>query len=215
VAACCVFVIKYFIVQNFRVPTGSMENTILIGDFLFANKFIYGTKLPRIDKRFFKLRDPVRGDIIVFRYPLEPRKAYIKRCVGLPGDTLKIKDKAVYVNGTRLMEAYVTHNDKRTYPAGGVSRKDPEYQKHWEMSQFIRMSGAVRDNFGPVVIPEGSYFMLGDNRDNSLDSRYWGPVAQELILGKALFLYWSWDPGIPFHRIWDKIRWRRIGRPIG
>ncbi len=214
VAACCVFFIKYFIVQNFKVPTGSMEKTILVGDFLFANKFIYGIKLPRINRRFLKLRDPQRGDIVVFRYPLQPRKAYIKRCIGVPGDTIEIRDKVVWVNGTALVEPYVTHKDGRMYPPLELDRGNPYYQRVWEERGFVRAGGSVRDNFGPIGLPEGCFFMLGDNRDNSLDSRFWGPLQQELILGEALFLYWSWDPLIPVYRIWEKVRWRRIGRPI-
>lgn len=214
IAAVCVFFIKYFIVQNFRVPTGSMENTILIGDFLFANKFIYGTKLPRIDRRFLKLRQPKRGDVVVFRYPLEPRRAYIKRCIGLPGDTVEIKDKVVHVNGTALVEPYVIHSDSRIYPALELPQGNPYYQQLWEDRGFIRAGGRIRDNFGPVTMSEGCFFMLGDNRDNSLDSRFWGPLSGKLILGKAFILYWSWDPWVPFYRIWHKVRWRRIGRPI-
>jgi len=214
VAACCVFFIKYFVIQNFKVPTGSMEKTILVGDFLFANKFIYGVKLPRIEKRFLKIREPRRGDVVVFRYPLEPRKAYIKRCIGTPGDTIEIRNKVVYVNGAPLVENYVTHRDRTVYPALESSGGNAHYQKLWQDRGFARAGGRVRDSFGPIEVPESSYFMLGDNRDNSLDSRFWGPVQEELILGKALFLYWSWDSTVPLYRIWEKVRWKRIGSPV-
>ncbi|MBN2406415.1 MAG: signal peptidase I [Elusimicrobia bacterium] len=165
-----------FIIQAFKIPSGSMENTLLIGDHLFVNKFIYGIRVPfRKDKRLLVIKKPQRGDIIVFEYPKEPSKDYIKRCIGLPGDTIEIVDKQVYVNGRLQDEPYVVHKDPLTYPN----------------SQYTSESRKNRDNFGPIVVPEGEYFMMGDNRDYSSDSRFWGPLPEKYIKGEALLIYWK------------------------
>jgi signal peptidase I len=166
------------VAQAYQIPSGSMENTLLIGDFLFINKMIYGAELaPGIhgnnlfDIRFPAFRKPKRGDIIVFRYPVNPAVDYIKRCIATEGETLEIRDKAVYVDGKKLDEPYAIHSDPRVIPRGG----------------------APRDNFGPLVVPKGCIFMMGDNRDNSYDSRFWGPLPIDEVKGKAMFLYLSWD----------------------
>jgi signal peptidase I len=166
------------VAQAYQIPSGSMENTLLIGDFLFINKMIYGAELaPGIhgknlfDIRFPAFRKPKPGDIIVFRYPVNPTVDYIKRCIATEGQTLEIRDKAVYVDGRELDEPYAIHSDPRVLP---------------------REAGP-RDNFGPIVVPEGCIFMMGDNRDNSYDSRFWGPLPIREVKGKAMFLYLSWD----------------------
>ena len=171
-------VIRGLVVQAFRIPTGSMEDTLLVGDFLFVNKLVYGSEIDigfaghrLVYHRFPAIRKPHRGDIIVFRYPDDPSRDFIKRCVAVEGQTVQIKDKLLYVDGKAQVEPYVIHGDERVLPR--------------EVSQ--------RDNFGPIVVPKGHIFMMGDNRDNSHDSRFWGPLAVNLVKGKAMILYWSWD----------------------
>jgi len=164
--------IMTFIIQAFKIPSGSMKNTFLIGDHLFVGKFIYGTRIPFTDRVVFPLRKLHRRDIIVFRFPLEPDKDFIKRCMALPGDTVEMRDKKLYVNGELQDEPYVIHADRETY----------------SLSDTSAQSG--RDNFGPVTVPDGKYFVMGDNRDASYDSRFWGFLERKYIKGKALFVYW-------------------------
>jgi signal peptidase I len=158
--------IRAFVIQAYQIPSGSMLDTLLIGDRLLVNKFVYGVKIPFTDKVVFDVGDPELGDIIVFAYPLDVSKDYIKRIVGVPGDTLEMRDKVLYRNGNRVNEPYVRHSD-------------PHFRRN-------------RDTFGPLAVPEGKYFVMGDNRDNSADSREWGFVERTLIRGKAWRLYWSW-----------------------
>lgn len=196
VAVALTLVIRTFVIQAFRIPTGSMEDTLLVGDFLFVNKFLYGAPIPFTDARTPAIRAPRHGDIMVFKYPKDPSRDFIKRVIGLPGDTIEIKDKIVYVNGVAQREPYVKFSSSRIQPK--------EYQ-----NPVIYPPGAGnRDNYGPYVVPQGNYFMMGDNRDNSDDSRFWGPLDGHLIKGKALFIYWSWDK--------EKMRPRlsRLGRII-
>lgn len=196
VAVALTLVIRTFVIQAFRIPTGSMEDTLLVGDFLFVNKFLFGAPIPFTDARTPEVRDPERGDILVFRFPKDPSRDFIKRVIGLPGDTIEIRDKTVYVNGTATREPYVKFLNRQILPR--------EYQNN-----NIYPSGAGnKDNYGPYVVPAGHYFMMGDNRDNSEDSRFWGPLDKRLIKGKALFIYWSWNK--------DKMRPRvsRLGRII-
>lgn len=187
-------VIRGLIVQAFRIPTGSMENTLLVGDFLFVNKLVYGSEIDIgagghriIYYRFPAIRQPHRGDVIVFRYPDDPSRDFIKRCVAVEGQTLEIRDKVLYINDVPQKEPYVIHSDDRIIPR--------------EVS--------ARDNFGPTVVPRGHIFMMGDNRDNSHDSRFWGPLPLNLIKGKAMILYWSWDAerGAPrLNRLFHPVR---------
>ena len=180
------FIIRSCIVQAFEIPSGSMEDTLLVGDHLFVNKFIYGIKIPFIDKRVLKLRDPQRGDVMVFEFPEDRSKDFIKRVIGVPGDEIQVRDKQVYVNGALYRNPHEVHKETDLLP---------------------REQGP-RDNFGPVRVPAKSYFMMGDNRDRSYDSRFWGFVPESDIVGKALIKYWSWDKDS-----W-RVRWDRIGRLI-
>ncbi len=163
--------IRTYVVQAFKIPSGSMEPTLLIGDHILVNKFIYGTELPFSNKRLFAVRAPRGGDVIVFEYPRDPSKDFIKRVVGIPGDVVAEKNKVVYVNGKRTVDSFAEHTDPGIKP-GDI---DP------------------RDNFGPVAVPPGEYFVMGDNRDESYDSRYWGFVPMQNIKGEAFVIYWSWD----------------------
>jgi signal peptidase I len=200
IAVIAALIIRALFIQAFRIPTGSMENTLLIGDFLLVNKFIYGARVPFTDYRLPKIKEPEQGDIVVFKYPRDPKLDYIKRCVAISGQTVEIRDKLLYVNNKRVLaDTAYTHFLYDRIP-GHV--RDPEIfppGKNWN-----------RDNYGPFVVPEGHIFMMGDNRDNSLDSRYWGPLPLENVVGEALIIYWSWDFNIPMYKFFTKVRWRRI-----
>jgi len=187
IAALMALVIRTFIIQAFKIPSGSMEKTLLIGDHILVNKFLFGTKIPFVDKKYLIIREPVRGDIIVFKYPEDETKDFIKRVIGTPGDVVEISNKKVYVNGKPLVEPYTVYAD------GDVLAKSLQ----------------ARDNFGPVKVPPDEYFMMGDNRDRSHDSRFWGFVDKNKIIGKALVIYWSWDSDdhwVRFGRIGNIVR---------
>lgn len=176
--------IRAFVVQAFKIPSGSMEPTLQVGDHILVNKFIYGVRLPIINTTIIPVSEPERGDIIVFEYPVEPDKDFIKRVVAVPGDVVEIRNKKVYVNGRRVDNYTVKHTGSR----------------------ILSESASTRDNFGPVTVPGDSYFVLGDNRDNSYDSRFWGFVRKSALKGEAFIIYWSWD------RNDFGVRWGRIGR---
>ncbi|HPN37489.1 MAG TPA: signal peptidase I [Melioribacteraceae bacterium] len=266
-AAVAALLIKSFLIETSRVPTGSMEKTILVGDFLFVNKFIYGSSSPRnipftdITLPYFQLPalgEPDRFDIVVFEYPgdrdeLKPTviNNYVKRLIGLPGDTVFIKDKIVLINGKEIKRPhFIQYSNQMPIPKGIPNPVIFPYGSEWN-----------EDNYGPIVVPkkgdkiklsrgnieiyrniidreygkrvvtvEGDeikvngktvseytikqnfYFMMGDNRDNSADSRFWGFVPREKILGQAWMIYWSWDPGIPFSNIFDLLSSVRLNR---
>jgi len=171
IAILLALVIRTYLVQAFKIPSGSMEDTLAIGDHLLVSKFMYGTKIPFVDTRVLKVRDPRRGDVIVFEYPEDPSKDFIKRVIGVPGDVVEGKEKKVYVNGTLYENPHEVHKEKDIIPK--------------EMNP--------RDTFGPVTVPAGSYFVMGDNRDRSYDSRFWKFVRRDQIKGLAFIKYWSWD----------------------
>jgi len=162
-------IIRALVIQAFTIPSGSMKQTLLVGDYVLVNKFVYGPRIPFTDKRFFKLKDPQRGDIIVFKYPRDHDRDFIKRVIGTPGDTVEVINKIVYVNGHRLEDSFAQYTENTLYPAQALPR----------------------DNFGPITVPPNKYFAMGDNRDHSEDSRYWGFVDRSEILGKAFIIYWS------------------------
>lgn len=171
IAILLALVIRTYLVQAFKIPSGSMEDTLAIGDHLLVSKFIYGTNLPFTENRVLKLRDPRQGDVIVFEYPEDPSKDFIKRIVGTPGDVVEGKEKKVFVNGKPYENIHEVHKEKEIIPK--------------EMNP--------RDTFGPVTVPAGSYFVMGDNRDRSYDSRFWKFVKRDQIKGLAFIKYWSWD----------------------
>jgi len=164
---------RIFVFQAFKIPTGSMEDNLKVGDHIIVNKFIYGPG-PSMGG-LLPLRDIKRGDIIVFRYPLQPDTDFVKRVIGMPGDTVEVRDKIVSVNGTPTNEPYVVHDDPQVYP---LQPALPEPYRS-------------RDQFGPFKVPQGQYFAMGDNRDRSSDSRYWGTVPRTMIKGRAFMVYWS------------------------
>ena len=168
--------VRTWAVQAFKIPTGSMENNLLIGDHLLVNKFVFGPAASAAERAILPIREVRRGDIVVFKYPDEPERDFIKRVIGLPGETLELRNKKVYVNGQPLDEPYV-HFLEPAHDAQEVTSFD------------------VRERYGPVRVPQGQYFVMGDNRDNSQDSRYWGFLPRSYIKGKALMIYWSYDSG--------------------
>lgn len=186
IAVVLALLIRTYVVQAYKIPSGSMLETLQIGDHLLVNKFIYGVPVPFTEARVLALRDVERGDVIVFKYPEDESKDFIKRVIGLPGDTVEVINKTVYVNGKPYHVASEQHLDPLTYPA--------ELQP--------------RDNLGRITVPPESYFVMGDNRDHSLDSRFWGFVRKDQVLGKAVIIYWSWN------RDESQVRFSRIGHLI-
>ncbi|MFA6433879.1 MAG: signal peptidase I [Elusimicrobiales bacterium] len=197
-------VVMYLFIQAFKIPSGSMRVTFLEGDHLFVNKFIYGFRIPYTHKKILDFKKIKRGEIVVFQFPSsDPAeeqcggsqygKDFIKRVIGLPGETVELRDGVVYINGTKLPdEPYTQYLDPVRYPGPHISKMPPaDYQAFWENRTLAkRVSELVRDNFGPVTVPPGHYMVMGDNRDRSCDSRYWGPVPAYLIKGRAWFIYW-------------------------
>lgn len=202
--------VRTSVVEAFKIPTSSMEGTLLVGDFLLVNKAIYGAHVPGTDVTLRPFAEPERGDVIVFHPPHEPEKNYVKRLVGVPGDTLEMRDKRLYLNGAPTYEPYVQHVDGRrdaTHPAMG-------WQSHHLVASPLRRQ-PTRDNWGPLVVPEGRYFTLGDNRDNSEDSRYWGFVKRDQIRGRPWFVYYSHESSTPPTGPWlSRVRWSRAGTVI-
>jgi signal peptidase I len=194
VAVILALFIRTFVVQAFKIPTGSMEPNLLVGDHLLVNKFVFAPTATPVERLILPMRDIKRGDVVVFKFPEEPERDFIKRVVGLPGDTVEIRSRQVFINGTRIEEPYAHY----LFPVGDD-----------EAGSFD-----VRARYGPVTVPAAHYFMMGDNRDNSQDSRYWGFMPQEYIKGKALFVYFSFgeEPGLA--GLVGGIRWNRIFHQI-
>jgi signal peptidase I len=163
--------VRTFVFENFKIPSGSMEDNLLVGDHLVVNKFIYGEHASTPIHKLFGYREPRRGDVVVFKYPNQPRRDFIKRCIAVAGDTVEVRDKVLHINGEPQDEPYVV----------------------FKGNQAGRTRGLPGDNYGPRVVPEGTIFCLGDNRDNSLDSRFWGPVPLSYVKGRAVLIYWSYE----------------------
>jgi len=203
-------VIRTFLVEAFQIPSGSMERTLLAGDFLFVNKAVYGAQIPGTHARLPAFEAPRRGDVIVFAYPKNPVLNYVKRVIGLGGDTVEMRAGQVRVNGRRLVEPYV----QRVDPARDIT--DPEFS--WQRTYAIgapddpRRLRPTRDNWGPLLVPAGKFFVLGDNRDNSADSRYWGFVDAGAVKGRPMVVYFSYDRETHDALPWlTDIRWNRLG----
>jgi signal peptidase I len=177
--------VRSFVVQAFKIPSGSMEPTLLVGDHILVNKFIYGIRIPVIGTKILPFAKPQRGDVIVFIFPKDRSKDFIKRVIGLPGEKVQIRERKIYINDRLIAD-----------PWG--------FFQSWEMP--------TSDNYGPTEVPPGHLFVMGDNRENSEDSRYWGFVPLDDVLGKAFIMYWSWD--WQASSLVSKVRWGRIGRVI-
>ncbi|MGE0394425.1 MAG: signal peptidase I [Vicinamibacterales bacterium] len=169
--------VRTFAFQAFKIPTGSMEQNLLIGDHLLVNKFLFGPAASSLERALLPVRDVQRGDIVVFKYPEEPERDFIKRVIGLPGETLELKGRTIYINGAPLSEPYAQFIEPGQPGAPSEDGAD----------------GDVRRKYGPVTVPSGHYFMMGDNRDNSQDSRYWGFLPRDYMKGRAAFIYWSYE----------------------
>jgi signal peptidase I len=174
VAVILALFVRTFVFQAFKIPTGSMKPNLLVGDHLLVNKFIFSPTVSPLERALLPMREVRRGDIIVFKFPEEPERDFIKRTIGLPGETLELKNQTVFINGQALTEPYAHY----LFPPAGDTPAD---------------GFDLRRKFGPVTIPDGHYFMMGDNRDDSQDSRFWGFLPQSYIKGRALFIYWSFD----------------------
>ena len=211
--------IRTFVVEAFKIPTSSMENTLLVGDFLLVNKAAYGTRIPGTDLHIAALKEPERGDVVVFHPPHEPDKNYVKRVVGLPLDTLEMRGKQLYRNGFPIDEPYARHDDDRGDTVHPNMRWQSGYliaaTPSWDTESASPKYQPTRDNWGPLVVPDGSYFMLGDNRDNSEDSRYWGFVERDQIRGEPWLVYYSSDHSLGAAPSWlRRVRWARLGTAI-
>lgn len=178
--------IRTFVVQAFKIPSGSMKETLQIGDHILVNKFVYGIRMPFTQKTLISMHDPDRGDIVVFKFPEDPDKDFIKRVIAVGGDTVEIRDKKVFVNGKPAEYQQAVFTDERMIPA----------------------NIQPRDNMKQITVPENSLFVMGDNRDHSYDSRFWGFVKRSAIKGKAFIIYWSWDKE---QDLVHSVRWNRIG----
>ena len=229
IAALLFFAVRAFVVEAFKIPTSSMEGTLLVGDYVLVNKAVYGTEVPLLGLRLPAWREPARGEVVVFHPPHEPLKNYVKRVVGVPGDTLEMRAKTLLVNGREMQENYVHHIDR----SRDATHSDMKWQRSHLLARGIVRDRAYwgdneggggsprddyrpsRDNWGPIAVPEGSYFVLGDNRDNSEDSRYWGFVDRRSIRGQPWRLYFSYngsvEPNVPLLRA---VRWERVGQAI-
>jgi signal peptidase I len=211
IAAIVALFIRQFIVEAFKIPSGSMIPTLTIGDHLLVNKFIYGPRIPFTDNRLFSWKEPKRGEIVVFKYPENEEKNFIKRVVGVPGDKIEIKNGKLFIN-----DQMVPLTDLGDYEGKDQSGGLPFYSKPKLLEEqlgtmrhrILYLRDQSGSNFGPKIVPRESVFVMGDNRDNSQDSRVWGFVNYSKILGRALIIYWSWDG----NGRW--VRWERIGTLI-
>jgi signal peptidase I len=206
-------VLRTFVVEAFVIPSGSMENTLLVGDFLFVNKFLYGAEIPFIHRFLPMVRDPERGDVVVFDSvePTEAGMKIVKRVIGLPGDTLQMKGGVMYRDGKRMVEPYAINSN----PAQGADVLSRMQMREWQVRHFAgpvppRYAPDLHD-WGPVIVPPDSLFVMGDNRDDSLDGRYWGFLPRVNVRGRPMLVYFSYDAE-SYHRLafLTQIRWHRL-----
>lgn len=206
------FFLRTFLIEAFRIPSGSMENTLLVGDFLFVNKLLYGAEVPIINKRLPAIREPRRGDILVFDSVEEEGLKVVKRLIGVPGDTLAMENGTLFRNGKATPEPWVVRSD----PNAGADPLQREQMRRWQIPHLVKGIDPSTyrpdlNNWGPIVVPADSFFMMGDNRDGSYDGRYWGFLPRLHVRGKPLLVYYSFDGDtykpLPF---FTNIRWRRI-----
>jgi signal peptidase I len=203
--------LRTFVLEAFRIPSGSMENTLLAGDYVLVNKAIYGPKLPFTHWSLPGIASPERGDIVVFEPPHDAGRSYVKRLVAVPGDTVEMQDRELRVNGDKVAEPYALRSNRQdVHPASAL------WQCRYMPGLSSRDCDPSRDTWGPVVVPEDQYLVLGDNRDDSEDSRYWGFVPRDAIRGRPLVVYFSVGPESWYDDAgWsDRVRWNRIGHAL-
>ncbi|MCU7917402.1 MAG: signal peptidase I [Candidatus Thiodiazotropha sp. (ex Epidulcina cf. delphinae)] len=213
-----VLILRSFLVEPFRIPSGSMMPTLLIGDFILVNKFSYGIRLPVLNEKIIDLGEPQRGDPVVFRYPKQPWVDYIKRVVAVPGDTIYYRNKTLYVNGEAMPQTplgqYTGVGSGERMTGALMAVENLDGTEHTllinPLAPDLPMGCRVLRN-GPITVPEGNYFVMGDNRDNSNDSRCWGLVPEENLVGKAFGIWMNWDSDI---NAFPPIAWERIGKGI-
>jgi signal peptidase I len=207
-------IVRAFLVEAYRIPSGSMERTLLVGDFLLVNKLVYGAEIPFTNKRLPAVHQPRYRDVVVFKFPEDPSKNYVKRLVGLPGDTLSMRGGTLVRNGKPQDERrFVTHIE----PNADQTGEEFDWQREFLVMRTARAPTyhPSRDNWGPIVVPAKHYFMLGDNRDDSLDSRYWGFVADSLVLGSPMVVYYSYAHDSTDSLDWlTHVRWSRLGEVV-
>ena len=213
-------VLRTFVVEAYKIPSGSMERTLLVGDFLLVNKGRYGAEVPYLRRRLPAVRAPQLGDILVFHWPTDPSKNFVKRLVGRPGDTLAMQGGSLRRNGVLLRETYVSHTDPDVDPMTDAFRWQRGYLTNTAAAADVSVGmppiyRPSRDNWGPIVVPPKHLFVLGDNRDNSLDSRYWGFVPDSLLRGTPWIVYYSFTPDSLARVPWlTRIRWGRLGASV-
>ncbi len=204
-----VWVLRSFVIQPYRVPTGSLEPTVMPGDFIAVSQFSYGLRFPVLNTKFLNVSEPHRGDIALFRWPVNPKIIFVKRVIGLPGDHVVYKNKVLTVNGVRATQRFI----KKTYDYGNApGQKRLVYEMREDLGGvkhdiFIQPVGGETRNYD-ITVPPHAYFMMGDNRDNSDDSRSWGFVPEKNLIGKAFAIWFSWDP------LHHRVRWNRVGRGV-
>lgn len=205
------FLLRTFLVEAFRIPSGSMENTLLIGDFLFVNKALYGAEVPLVHTRLPAVREPQRNDILVFDSVEEEGLKVVKRLIGVPGDTLWMENGELWRNGQKVNEPYVLHTD----PSRSEDQVQRMKMREWQLPHLVKRDPATYkpdlQDWGPIVVPPDSFFMMGDNRDSSYDGRYWGFLPRANVRGRPLVVYYSYDPSswraLPFL---SAVRWKRL-----
>lgn len=203
-----ILLVRSFVVEPFRIPSGSMIPTLVVGDFILVNKFAYGLRLPVGHRKIIPIGEPARGDVVVFRYPENPRQDYIKRVIGVPGDEISYRGDVLYLNGQRVQADYIGPYEESSDPAGRGLSGSELFQEHLPgRPHRILETPAARSTLeGSWTVQDGQYFVMGDNRDNSLDSRYWGFVPEGNLVGKAMVVWLSYAGGFDVDRIGTLIK---------
>jgi len=202
-----ILLFRSFIAEPFKIPSGSMMPTLLVGDFILVNKFAYGLRLPVLDKKILAVGEPERGDVFVFRYPQNPKEDYIKRVIGLPGDEITYRNKTLFVNGVEVAETDLGNYVGPSEPGRNLGNARVLQEKLGEVEhRILEIPNTWIGHEGSWTVPAGHYFAMGDNRDSSADSRFWGFVPEENLVGRAFMIWMNWNNGIDFSRIGTVIR---------
>jgi len=202
-----VFLLRSFVAEPFKIPSSSMRPTLEVGDFILVNKFAYGIRLPIVEQKVVETGDPQRGDVVVFRYPVNPSQDFIKRVVGVPGDEITYRNKTLFINGKEIAESYLGPYTGPSEPTRSMAGAQVKVEQLDGVDHRIMELPQIQvGHEGTWKVPDGYYFAMGDNRDNSLDSRFWGFVPEANLVGKALIIWMNWDNGIDFGRIGTLIK---------